>query len=261
MVAATHTDVDIQQDVLDELVYDPRVAPNEVGVRVHDGVVTLLGDVDTYTKRLAAEAAAHRVRGVKAVANELAVHLPQAHARTDEEIATAAVRALRWSTSIPDEALDVTVSNGWITLKGKVSWHYQREAAEQAVRELTGVQGVSNAIEVAQQVKAAAVRAKIEAALVRNATVDAHLGGTAGCRAGRLGGAGRHQGRQSHHYPALVRIQPRWGITAAADDGHPNRNSVPAISIREARPWTRSGCSSAGVRSGMARGSVTARSQ
>jgi osmotically-inducible protein OsmY len=173
MVLATHTDADIQSEVLDELAYDPRVAPNEIGVRVTDGVVMLLGDVDTYTKRVAAEAAAHKVRGVKAVANELVVRLPQAYERTDEQIAHAAVQALKSYTSIPDEALDVTVSNGTITLKGTVPWDYQRRAAEQAVHDLTGVRGVLNQIQVQHRVKAADVQAKIEASLVRSATIDA----------------------------------------------------------------------------------------
>jgi osmotically-inducible protein OsmY len=173
MVLATHTDTDIQADVLEELAYDPRVAPNEVGVRVKDGIVSLLGTVDTYLKRLAAEAAAHKVRGVKAVANELEVQLPLAHQRTDEEIAKAAAQALRAYTSIPDAALDLTLSHGMVTLKGKVAWDYQRRAAERAVRDLTGVRGVVNGIVVEHPVKAADVQAKIEAALVRSATVDA----------------------------------------------------------------------------------------
>jgi osmotically-inducible protein OsmY len=170
----TRTDVAIQQEVLDELAYDPRVAPNEVGVRVHDGVVTLLGDVDSNSKRFAAAAAAHRVRGVTAVANELVVRLSQAHDGSDESIAQAAVRALRSYTSIPDEALDVTVCHGMVTLSGTVAWDHQRRAAERAVHDLAGVRGVVNAIVLQHRVKPADVRARIEAALVRSATVDAH---------------------------------------------------------------------------------------
>jgi osmotically-inducible protein OsmY len=173
MVLATHTDADVQSEVLDELAYDPQVAPNEVGVQVRAGIVTLLGDVDSNLKRLAAAAAAHRVRGVTAVANELVVRLPQAYDGSDEMIAQAAVQALRSSTSIPDEALDVTVCQGMVTLSGAVAWDHQRRAAARAVHDLAGVRGVVNAIAIHHRAKPAEVRARIEAALVRSATVDA----------------------------------------------------------------------------------------
>src|SRR5689334_20237529 len=114
----TRTDAQIQQDVLAELKWEPRVLPNEVGVSVKDGVVTLTGWVDSYTKRWAAEDAAHRVRGVKAVANDIEVRLPLSNERTDADIASAAVKALEWNALVPGDAIDVTVSKGWITLKG-----------------------------------------------------------------------------------------------------------------------------------------------
>jgi osmotically-inducible protein OsmY len=108
----TLTDEQIQQDVLEELAWDARVQPNEIGVAVKDGVVTLTGWVDVYTKRWAAEEAAHRVRGVKAVANDIEVRLPTAAERTDTDIAAAATRALEWDAFLPIEDLDVTVSKG-----------------------------------------------------------------------------------------------------------------------------------------------------
>src|SRR5882672_1988435 len=140
----TRTDTQIQQDVLAELKWEPRLSPNEIGVIVEDGVVTLTGWVDSYTKRWAAEDAAHRVRGVKAVANDIEVRLSTANERTDADIAAAAVRALEWDAFVPIDRLDVTVSQGWVTLKGEVEWQYQKQDAERVVRRLTGVKGVTN---------------------------------------------------------------------------------------------------------------------
>jgi len=144
----TRTDEDIQRDVLAELKWDARVQPNEIGVSVKDGVVTLTGVVDSYSKRWAAEDAAHRVRGVKAVANDIEIRLPSSAERTDTDIAAAAVRALEWDALIPTEKLDVTVSKGWVTLRGEVEWQFQKEDAERVVRRLSGVRGVTNLITV-----------------------------------------------------------------------------------------------------------------
>src|SRR5207247_6291554 len=115
-----------------------RVQPNEIGVSVKDGVVTLMGWVDTYTKKWAAEEAAHRVRGVKAVANDIEVRLPSSAERTDADLAAAAVRALEWDAFVSVEKLDVTVSKGWVTLKGEVEWQFQKQDAERVVRRLWG---------------------------------------------------------------------------------------------------------------------------
>jgi osmotically-inducible protein OsmY len=142
------TDAQIQADVLAELKWEPRLLPNEIGVIVKDGIVTLTGWVDSYTKRWAAEDAAHRVRGVKAVANDIEVRLSTANERTDADIAAAAVRALEWDAFVPIDRLDVTVSQGWVTLKGEVEWQYQKQDAERVVRRLTGVKGVTNLIAV-----------------------------------------------------------------------------------------------------------------
>jgi osmotically-inducible protein OsmY len=171
--AATRTDAEIQTDVLAELRWEPRIQPNEVGVIVKDGVVTLTGWVDSYTKRWAAEDAAHRVRGVKAVANDIEVRLTSTGERTDQDIAKAVARALEWDAFTPPEKLDVTVSNGWVTLKGEVEWNYQKQDAERVVRRLQGVKGVSNLITVKPRTTPAELKNKIEQALVRSATVDA----------------------------------------------------------------------------------------
>lgn len=171
--AVERTDEQIQQDVLAELKYDARVQPNEIGVSVHDGIVTLSGWVDSYTKRWAAEEAAHRVRGVRAVVNEIEVRLPTTAERSDEDIAAAALRALEWDAFVPVERLDVTVSKGWVTLRGEVEWQYQKEDAERVVRRLSGVRGVTNLITVKPRVTAGELKEKIEQALVRSAQLDA----------------------------------------------------------------------------------------
>jgi osmotically-inducible protein OsmY len=134
LATETRTDAQIQQDVLAELRWDARVQPNEVGVTVKDGIVTLTGWVDSYTKKWAAEEIARRVRGVKAVADDIEVRLPGSSERTDADIAAAAARALEWDVTVPADKIHVTVSKGWVTLEGEVDWQYQREAAERDVR-------------------------------------------------------------------------------------------------------------------------------
>jgi osmotically-inducible protein OsmY len=166
------TDEQIQKDVLAELRWDPRVQPNEVGVAVKEGVVTLAGYVDSFVKKWVAEQAAHRVRGVKAVANDIEVKLPSSAERTDPEIAAAAVEALRLN-AVPVDDLDVTVSKGWITLRGNVEWYFQKENADRAVRNLTGVKGVTNLISISPRVTPSEIKGKIEQALVRSAETDA----------------------------------------------------------------------------------------
>src|SRR5467141_554829 len=122
LATETRTDTQIQSDVMAELKWEPRVMPNEIGVAVNDGVVTLTGWVDSYAKRWGAEEAAYRVRGVKAVANDVEVRLPGSSERTDSDIAAAAVRALQWDNLVPADRINVTVSKGWVTLKGEVEW-------------------------------------------------------------------------------------------------------------------------------------------
>jgi osmotically-inducible protein OsmY len=169
----TRTDAGIHADVIAELKWEPRVQAPEIGVSVKDGIVTLTGWVDSYTKRWAAEEAAHRVRGVKAVANDIEVRLGTSLERTDVEIAAAAVRALEWDALLTGEKIDVTVSKGWVTLKGTVEWQYKRGEAERVVRNLAGVKGVSNLIEVKPKVAPSQIKRQVEEALVRSAHTDA----------------------------------------------------------------------------------------
>ena len=172
---AVRTDEQIQRDVLSELKWDARVQPNEIGVAVKNGVVTLTGWVDTYIKKWAAEDAAHKVRGVKAVANDIEVRLPTESERTDADIAAAVVRTLEWDSLLPVDRIKVTVTKGWVTLEGEVPWSYQRSDAERLARQITGVRGVTNQIAVRPTVKPAPseMKRKIEDALVRSAEMDA----------------------------------------------------------------------------------------
>jgi osmotically-inducible protein OsmY len=167
------TDSELQRDVLDELRWEPSVDAAHIGVSVKDGVVTLSGHVSSYTEKFAAERAAKRVLGVRAVANEIDVKLPISSQRTDEDIAVAAVNALKSNVSVPADKIKVTVSKGWVKLEGEVDWQYQKHAAERGVRYLPGVVGVTNLITVKPHVAPSEVKAKIEDALKRSAEMDA----------------------------------------------------------------------------------------
>lgn len=142
------TDLELHQDVIAELTWDPRVAEKEIGVATKAGVVTLSGSVPTFAEKWAAERAVERVSGVKAVANDLLVNLPSSVTHSDTAIAHQVVNTLAWDIQVPDERITAHVSNGWITLQGDVEWQYQRDAAARAVRNLAGVRGVTNEIRV-----------------------------------------------------------------------------------------------------------------
>jgi osmotically-inducible protein OsmY len=137
-------DSQLQQAVLAELAWEPSVTAAHIGVTANAGVVTLTGHVESYLQKKAAETAACRVKGVKAVAEEIEVRLPSDTKRTDAEIAAAAINRLAWEVSVPRDAVKVSVEQGWITLTGQVDWHFQQEAAERDIRGLFGVVGVSN---------------------------------------------------------------------------------------------------------------------
>jgi osmotically-inducible protein OsmY len=171
---ATITDKELQEDVQRELEWEPSVNATHIGVTVKDGVVALRGAVPSYAEKFAAEEAAKRVHGVRAVANDLEVRLPGSSERTDEDIAASAVNALESNTLVPDDKIKVTVSKGWVTLEGQVEWQYEKDAAEQAVRYLTGVQGVINLISIKPRASPSEIKQKIEEAFKRNAELDAN---------------------------------------------------------------------------------------
>ena len=166
------TDAQLQKDVMDEIKYEPSTTSAQIGVSVANGVVTLSGTVATYAEKWAVERAAERVQGVKGIAEEITIKLQGPHARTDAEIAGAAINAIKWHVWVPDD-IQVVVAQGWVTLKGEVNSQYQRTAAKDAVCFMSGVKGVSNDIILKTTVRASAVKDEIEKALVRHAKVDA----------------------------------------------------------------------------------------
>jgi osmotically-inducible protein OsmY len=167
------TDSELQRDVLDELKWEPSINAAHIGVSVKDGIVTLSGHMDSYWERFMAERAAKRVRGVKAIANEIEVVLPGISRRSDEDIAAGVVKALQSHVGVPEDKIKVTVSEGWVKLEGEVEWGYQKDDAERAVRSLSGVTGVSNLITVKPRVAPTELKAKIEEAFRRSAELDA----------------------------------------------------------------------------------------
>ena len=166
-------DLQLQQRVLDELTFDPSVDAARIGVAAKGGVVTLSGHVGSVAEKFAAERAVRRVKGVKAIAQELDVHLPADKKTADDEIAQRAVKLLEWDVLIPPGALAVEVERGVITLSGIVEWGYQRDEAERDLRRLGGVNGVINTIEVRPRVDAADVQSRLRAAFERNAELEA----------------------------------------------------------------------------------------
>lgn len=167
------TDSQLQKDVMAELAWEPSIHATEIGVEVKDGVVTLAGDVSSYAQKWNAELATQRVAGVKALAINLTVKLIESGVRTDGDIATSARKVLDWTSAVESGSVKIMVEKGLITLTGNVDWKFQKEAAADAVRFLTGVVGVSDQIVVTPSVKASVVKADIEAAIRRAATEDA----------------------------------------------------------------------------------------
>jgi osmotically-inducible protein OsmY len=167
------TDTELQQDVMNELKWEPTIEAAEIVVAVKDGVVTLSGYVDSYVKKLVAERAAARVFGVRAVAEEIQVRLPGSLKRSDEDIAGAVANVLEWNVLVPHDRVKVQVQDGLVTLSGEVDWGYQKFAAEEAVRSLMGVVWFSNQITVKPAVKPQDVKDKIKSAFQRNALLDA----------------------------------------------------------------------------------------
>ena len=139
---------------------------------VRDGVVTLAGFVDSYADKWRAERIASKVKGVKAVVNDLEVRLPSSSQRPDPELARAALEALKWNILVPHDRIQVIVEDGWITLKGEVDWYYQKEEAERSVH-ITGVKGFSNLITVAQKPTPSDIKKRITDVLQRAAQFDA----------------------------------------------------------------------------------------
>ncbi|MDR3465154.1 MAG: BON domain-containing protein [Xanthobacteraceae bacterium] len=166
-------ELSLRDDVLDELGYEPTVDAAHIGVAVDRNVVTLSGHVATYAERLAAVAAVRRVSGVHAIADDIQVAGAADETLTDAEIARRAVEVLGWDSVVPDDAVQVTVRDGRVTLSGEVHWHYQRTSAEDDVRKLAGVRSISNEIKLTPRADAGEVKRSIEQALRRHAEIEA----------------------------------------------------------------------------------------
>jgi len=163
----------LRQDVLDELEFEPSINATNIGVAVEGGVATLSGYVESYAEKAAALAAARRVKGVRGIADEIAVRFPADKKTADDEIAKRAVDLLGWDTMVPSDSIQVLVRDGWVTLSGKTDWYYQKRAAEEDIRKLSGVLGVINNIDILPHARAEDVKKKIENALKRHAEVEA----------------------------------------------------------------------------------------
>lgn len=167
------SDSELQQDVMSELEWDPRVDHADIGISVSDGVVTLNGYVRSYAEKQAAERAAQRVSGVKAIAEEIKVRNDFDATTADHEIAKRILDIFAWNVLIPQDKLGVKVEKGWVTLTGAVDWHFQAEEAKKAAGKISGVLGIMNRIEVRHRPTTGDIRKRIEAAFERQADLDA----------------------------------------------------------------------------------------
>lgn len=167
-------DIKLKQRVIDEIEFDPAVDAARIGVSAHNGVVTLSGEVETFSQKMHAIDAARRVKGVKGIAAEIRVNIPSHKKTADGEIAARAVKILEWALDSADATLQVEVERGHVTLGGVVGWDYQRRHAADCVERLGGVTGVTNLIRIRPRVATGEVRARIAAALERSADIDAN---------------------------------------------------------------------------------------
>lgn len=167
------TDSELQQDVMNQLKWNPFLKSSEIGVSVKNGIVTLSGHVDVYSKKINAEQCAKKVAGVRAVAEDIIVGTSPSFRKTDAEIAAAALDALKWNSSVDEKNIKVKVEEGIVTLEGEVEWEYQRMSARNAVANLLGVKSVINMIMLKVKATPKDIQQKITAAFHRTATVDA----------------------------------------------------------------------------------------
>lgn len=171
------TDIEIQNDVIAELKWEAKIngiRPAEIGVAVKDGIVTLTGTLDTYSKKLAAENAAMRVGGVKAVVNNTEVKILDIFSKSDTDIAEAIINKIKWSATIPQDSIKVKVEHGWVTLEGEVPWEFEKLSAKALIEDLRGVKGVTNNIRVVSKSPTTTeLKQKITDAIQRGANKDA----------------------------------------------------------------------------------------
>ncbi|AOU93363.1 BON domain-containing protein [Achromobacter ruhlandii] len=167
-------DEELRRHVLEALEFDPSVDATGIGVAAFEGVVTLTGHVGTYSEKYAAEKIVAKVKGVKGIAQDIEVRASYEHGNSDEELARRALHSIAWNVAVPDNQVQVKVQHGWITLGGAVRWRFQRDAAESSVRQLKGVKGVVNQITLDDGPRISDVKERIERALKRSASLEAH---------------------------------------------------------------------------------------
>jgi osmotically-inducible protein OsmY len=167
------TDIQIQKDVMEELKWQPFLNSSEIGVAVKNGIVTLSGIVDSYSKKISAERAAKKVAGVKAIAEDLQIGVSPIYRKTDAEIAEAVLNALKWHSAVPEEKIKIKVEDGIVTLEGELEWEYQRVNARTAIQNLSGVRSVTNLITVKPKLNPIELEQKISAGFMRSASIDA----------------------------------------------------------------------------------------
>jgi osmotically-inducible protein OsmY len=208
-------DLSLREYVLSELEFEPSVNAAHIGVAVENGVVMLTGHVGSYAEKLAAERVVQRVRGVRAIAQEIEVRFPADKKTEDDEIAQRALNIIAWDTTIPDEKVKVKIQKGWITLTGEVDWYFQRNAAETAVRKLSGVTGITHSITVKPQVQAGDIKQRIESALKRTAELEAEQ-----IRVLVSGGRVTLEGKVKAWHERVVAERAAWaapGVVAVVD--------------------------------------------
>ncbi len=167
------TDSELQRDVFDELAFEPEVDHAHIGVAADNGVVTLTGFVPNFAQKVAAERAAARVKGVKAIAEEIEVRFASDPKTSDPEIAERILQVFHWDVTVPEDRIKVRIENGWVTLTGSVDWNYQKKAAAAAAGRISGVKTINNWIEVKAEPSSGDIRGRIVAAIKRSSAADA----------------------------------------------------------------------------------------
>jgi len=208
----TMQDISLRDLIEEELELELSIDASGIGVAVENGVVTLSGHVATYAEKLAAELCAGRIKGVRGIAQEIVVRYPGQKKIADDEIAARALKIIDWDTTIPEDAIQVKVHNGWVTLSGQVDWGFQRAAAEYAVRKLGGVTCISNTIAVQPQGDLSDVQQRIEQALLRDANLEADA-----IRVDGVGGRVTLSGNVATWHDRSVAERAAWGAPGVVD--------------------------------------------
>jgi osmotically-inducible protein OsmY len=209
------TDQSLKQSVLDELAWEPSVNEAHIGVTARGGTITLSGHVGSFAEKCAVERAAGRVSGVKAIAEEIEIRYIYGVGHGDEDVAKQALNILAWDLAVPKDAVRVTVAKGWITLSGNVDWYYQKSAAEQDIRKLHGVMGVTNQIMIKPGTQPVEIEQKIKAALERNADFEAK-----NIDVSSQGGKVTLTGKVDSYYERMLAEDTAWsapGVTQVDD--------------------------------------------